>query len=161
MGDKLPWGGAEGHYDVLSFARLTAYALPEAVQAAPSAVLFLWRLSAMPLEAIQLCHAWGFTPKTELVWLKRTATGKRHFGMGRYLRAEHETCLVATFGKAFPEIRNVRSTFEAPTGIHSSKPDEFYSIVEALYPSSDKYEIFARKRRPGWVQSGLELEAQL
>ena len=61
-------------------------------------------------EALDLVRAWGFMPKTELVWKKLTTSGKRHIGMGRYLRAEHETCIVATRGKVRPAVRTLRRT---------------------------------------------------
>ncbi len=134
------------------------------------AILFLWRVSSMVEEAYQVVRAWGFVPKTEIVWKKLTATGKRHFGMGRITRAEHETCIVATLGR--PEIRDhgVRSTFEAapPDGIfeaeatrkHSQKPEEFFEIVEAL--SAGPYvELFARRQRPGWTCLGNQAHGEL
>lgn len=143
----------------MSMAELLALELPHEVTEARAAVLFMWRLASMQPEALALCQAWGFTVKTELVWNKLTRTGKKHFGMGRYVRMAHEVCLVAAFGKAFPERLNVRSTFEAPVLEHSRKPDAFYEIVEALYPSSRKVELFARVRRPGWVQYGDQVGA--
>lgn len=159
FGDTLPGPGrgAAKHYDCMSIESIKAFALPPM---APDAALFLWRVASMPQEALDVVRAWGFVPKTELVWLKRTSRGKRHFGMGRYLRAEHETCIVATRGRASVAVRNVRSAFEAPVGRHSAKPDDFFRIVESLYPLDEfgeHVELFARKRRAGWVGIGNEL----
>lgn len=75
----------------------------------------------------------------------------------RTLRAEHETCLVATRGKPKPLSRSVRSTFEAPAGRHSAKPDAFYKLVETLAPGP-WVELFARRQRAGWTCYGNELE---
>jgi N6-adenosine-specific RNA methylase IME4 len=115
----------------------------------------------MQSEAIAVAKAWGFTIKSELVWRKLTANGKRHFGMGRYVRLEHEVCLIGARGRATSLIENhsTRSVFDAPVGVHSAKPDAFYQLVEGLAPSSVKFEIFARKRRAGWVQFGDQLGA--
>ena len=156
FGDKLPGPGrgAEKHYSVLSIADLCAFALPAL---AADAYLFMWRVASQVTEAYEVVRAWGFTPKTELVWLKRTATGKRWFGMGRTLRAEHETCIVAARGKPKPLNRSTRSTFEAVAGRHSEKPEAFFDIVEALCPGP-YVELFARRRRPGWTCLGNELE---
>jgi len=162
--DPLPGKrGASHKYPCLSLAQLIAFPLPPL---GPNAVLFLWRCAAMQMEALQLAAAWGFTYKAELIWEKVTTHGKHHFGKGRYVRNAHETCLIAVRGRAFPEVRNVRSSFAAkmPTDarggiMHSAKPDEFYWIVERLYSRARKYELFARHRREGWTQFGNQLPA--
>ena len=156
FGDKLPGKGrgAESHYRVLSIDDICNFELPPI---ADDAILFLWRVSAMQEEALRVVRAWGFTPKSEMVWLKRTKTGKRWFGMGRYVRAEHESCIIAARGRCQPLVRSVRSTFEARAGKHSEKPDNFYRIVESMY-DGPRVELFARKHRPGWECFGDELE---
>ncbi len=128
---------------------------------APDALLFLWRVSSMPEEGLRIVRAWGFVPKSELVWLKKTKTGKRHFGMGRYVRAEHETCIIAARGKAKDLIlsKSVRSVFEGAVGEHSAKPEEFYKIVEQLMPGPHG-ELFSRARREGWFCFGDEVDGR-
>lgn len=157
FGDRLPGKGrgAEKHYKVMRVEDIMTYPIP--LMAADS-VLLLWRVAAMVPEAVQVARAWGFEPKSELVWLKKTSTGKRHFGMGRYVRMEHETCMICTRGKATGLVRNrkTRSTFEGRTREHSSKPDEFYALVEELF-NGTRAEIFARRPRRGWIQQGLQL----
>jgi N6-adenosine-specific RNA methylase IME4 len=158
FGDRLPGPGrgAEKHYDVLDLEAIKTFALPSI---ADDAWLFLWRVSSQVEEAYQVCRAWGFVPKSEIVWLKRTSGGKRWFGMGRSVRAEHETAIIAKRGR--PPILNngIRSTFEAlvPERGHSAKPDEFFSIVESLC-SGPRLELFARVDRPGWTCLGDQLE---
>lgn len=155
FGDKLPGAtrGAERNYSVMGVDDVCAFKLPPV---ADDALLFLWRVSSQVEEAYRVARAWGFVPKTEIVWLKRTSTGKRHFGMGRIVRAEHETCIVAKRGHVDVKDKSVRSTFEAQTGLHSQKPDEFYAIVEQL--SDGPYvELFARRLRAGWTCLGDEV----
>ncbi len=41
---------------------------------------------------------------------------------------------------------------------HSRKPDEFYSMIEALAPGTRRVDIFARRHRAGWDCVGNELE---
>lgn len=158
FGDSLPGAGrgAEKHYGCLSLAELERFPLPPI---ANDALLFLWRVAAMPQEALDVCRAWGFTPKSELVWLKRTVNDKRHMGMGRYVRAEHEVCIVASRGRGLDLIRDhsIRSTFEAPIGRHSEKPDRFFEIVAAL-TTGTKCELFARRPRPGFIPFGNQVE---
>jgi N6-adenosine-specific RNA methylase IME4 len=164
MGDSLPGKtrGASKQYVCLPVHEIMRFPLPAI---ADDAILFLWRLSAMPQEALDVLKAWGFKPKSEIVWEKLTKTGKPWMGMGRYVRAAHETCLVATRGRFKVASKSVRSRFSAkvPVGpdgkyIHSAKPDEFYAIVEALV-NGQKVEMFARRRRPGWCARGNELPA--
>ncbi len=35
-----------------------------------NSLLFLWRLSSMQEEALQVCKAWGYKPMSEIVWVK-------------------------------------------------------------------------------------------
>ena len=156
FGDKLPGGGrgAEKHYRTLSIRELEDFECPVLQR---DAVLFLWRVASMQEEALRVMRCWGFEPKSELVWVKKTVKGKRHMGMGRYVRMEHEVCLIGARGKCFPVDLGVRSVFEAPVGEHSEKPDAFYEIVERLYPGGPYHELFARRRREGWTQEGDEL----
>lgn len=157
FGDSLPGKGrgATKHYDCMSVEDICAFDLPPLL---PGCVLLLWRVAAMQREALDVMDAWGFTLKSEIVWRKLTSTGKPHFGMGRHVRAAHETCLIGVRGRVTPKARNIRSVFGAQVGEHSAKPDEFYRLVEQLY-RGPYVELFARKRRPGWHSFGNELEA--
>jgi N6-adenosine-specific RNA methylase IME4 len=124
-------------------------------------VLFLWRLASMQAIAIRICEAWGFRPYGELVWRKLTATGKPWFGMGTIVRGSHETCLIGVRGRLskLKPLAHLRSVFEAKVTGHSRKPEEFYRLVEALYPDGPYVELFARQHRPRWACYGLELAA--
>jgi len=166
--DKLPGAtrGAEMNYKVLSIKGIKDFIwIPPCKEfqgdsivdhLAPDCTLFLWRVASMQQEALDVVKAWGFTLKTELVWLKRTVNGARHFGMGRTVRAEHETCLIAVRGKPVTLDLSIRSTFEAPTGRHSEKPEAFFKIVERLR-AGPYLELFARRHRDGWTCLGDEL----
>lgn len=168
--DSLPGAGrgAEKHYRVAPHDRIMRMQLPAL---ADDCHLFLWRVSAMVEEAYQVVRAWGFIPKSEIVWRKTTTKGKRHFGMGRHVRAEHETCIIAVRGRPKVIDRSTRSTFDAPdltdyddplheatessvlvaeaSRVHSRKPQEFYDLVGRLCPGP-YLELFGRAARPGW-----------
>ena len=45
----------------------------------------------------------------------------------------------------------------APRREHSRKPDEFFALVEKVFPGS-KLEMFSREARPGWAAWGAEPE---
>ena len=142
-----PKRGAVKHYRTLNLQSIKDFPL---LRLADDAVLIMWRVASMVEEAYEVVRAWGFMPKSELVWVKKTVTGKPFFGMGRIVRGSHETAIVATRGKYKPKSHSIRTVFEAPIGKHSKKPDEFYELVEQL--SDGPYaELFARRPRPGWV----------
>src|SRR5262249_50804549 len=133
FGDKLPGNGrgAEKHYNTMTLDQIKSFPIPPL---APDAVLFLWRVAAMGEEAYQVMRAWGFTPKSEIVWRKakqcKACTGKGvsvhlngqricadcdgsgfklQMGMGRYVRLAHEVCLIGARGSCFPEAHDVLS----------------------------------------------------
>jgi N6-adenosine-specific RNA methylase IME4 len=153
--DKLPGAsrGAEKNYRVLSQADIEAFPLPPL---ADNCWLFMWRVSSQVEEAYRVVRAWGFVPKSEMVWQKMTVNDIPHFGMGHYVRAAHEICIVATRGKVKPASRSVRSLFRAAVGKHSQKPEAFYDRVEELTGEGPYVELFARRQRPGWTCLGDE-----
>lgn len=160
--DKLPGPkrGADSHYGTMTTADLSGFLSSHQpkIEPAKDGLLFMWRVSSMVREAIDLCRDWGYVPKSELVWVKTTKTGKRHFGMGHYTRLGHEVCIIASRGKGASLIksRSVPSVFHAPVGRHSEKPDAFYEIVERLI-DGPHVELFARRKREGWVTYGNEI----
>jgi N6-adenosine-specific RNA methylase IME4 len=162
FGDKLPGKkrGAAKNYRVLPLLEIETFLddQPE-LKIADDALLFLWRVSAMVEEAIGVARAWGFEPKAELVWIKTEKSGIRHFGMGRYVRNSHETCIIARRGSAKVRNRSVKSVFEAPIRAHSQKPEAFYHLVERL-AEGPYLELFARRRRPNWICRGDEIDAE-
>jgi N6-adenosine-specific RNA methylase IME4 len=159
--------GAKAHYaNVMTLQGIKDYPLPRLDK---HAVLFLWTVESMPEEAYEVARAWGFRPKTSMVWVKKTTLGNRHFGNGHYVRGEHERCIIATRGSCLPMVRDERSVFDAQVGRrgvkteYTAKPDEFYAKVLRMYPMTKlgtHHELFARKRRAGWVQQGNELEKE-
>ena len=181
FGDKLPGNtrGAARNYDTLTVTQLcNTYKLPPV---ADDAVLFLWKVAAIP-EWLDVCRAWGFVPKAELVWVKIgiplktqymdglttdlvTVPGfpcvqfsKLAFGMGRRVRNCHEVCVIAQRGKGLEVAdRAIRSVFFAPLREHSRKPDEAYRIAERMYPTANRVEVFSRQQRPGWTCLGNEV----
>ena len=162
--DSLPGPkrGAVKHYNLMSTADIMVYELPEMHK---DSRLFLWRVASMQEDALQVMRAWGYEPKAEIVWLKKTRHGKRAFGMGHQVRNEHEVCLIGIKGHPMVHSRSIRSTFsvenpswfDAKMGEHSEKPDEFYHIVKQLSPGP-YVELFGRKKRRGWKVFGDEVE---
>jgi N6-adenosine-specific RNA methylase IME4 len=137
------------HYPTLPLTHISALQVP----AAKDAILYLWAVSALLPEALDVVSAWGFTYKTNLVW------DKHSIGPGVWLRNRHELLLVAIRGAwspPEPELR-VDSVITAKRRRHSQKPDQAYERIEAMYPHARRLELFARNRRPGWTSWGNQL----
>lgn len=124
--DKLPGAnrGAnknyrEQHVDDIADRRHFSFEWP---QLAEDCILFLWRVSSQVEEAYRVARAWGFEPKSEVVWNKRTKHGKKWMGMGRTGRQSHETCIVATRGRSANVVhdKGVRSTFSAKVPVYEA-----------------------------------------
>lgn len=168
FGDKLPAiRGAESHYECMSTPDLMMLDIPAHE---PDSILFQWSVAGMLEDALAVTAAWGFTVKSQLIWVK-TKNGivddtvdesDLAFGMGRSVRASHETCLIATKGKYSKLIKNhsTRSVFFAPRGEHSSKPDKFYQIIEDMC-EGPYVELFARNRRNNWTSFGLGVGSRI
>ena len=140
----------ERHYPTMALEEIKA--LPVAGLAADDCVLFLWATAPKLAEALEVVAAWGFTYRTSAVWVKDK------IGLGRYFRSQHEYVLVATRGEPPTPVPANRppSVFEAPRTRHSQKPTVLHELVEKMYPSAPKIELFARCRREGWEAWGNE-----
>ena len=138
----------EQHYPCMTTADIKAITVP----AAENCILFLWAVTCLLPEAIQVMQAWGFAYKSSMVWVK---TG---IGPGVWLRHRHELLLLGIRGQISPPDpeERVDSVIEAARGRHSEKPELAYQRIEAMYPQLTKLELFARDSRPGWTSWGNE-----
>jgi N6-adenosine-specific RNA methylase IME4 len=117
-----------------------------------NAVLFLWVTSPILEESFQVINAWGFEYKTSFVW------DKIKHNMGHYNSVRHEFLLLCIRG-SYPiqEKKLFDSVISIERTEHSKKPDEFYEIIETLYPNSKKIELFSRQERKGWDSYGNQI----
>jgi N6-adenosine-specific RNA methylase IME4 len=145
------WKDIEDHYPTLSLEEICA--VPVAEIASENALLFLWVPAPKLAESFKVIEAWGFDYRTGLVWVKHA------MGMGNYVRQKHEHLLIARRGEIPMPATADRpvSVFEAPRREHSRKPDEAYELIERMFPTLPKIELFARHARPGWDCWGNEI----
>lgn len=138
----------DNHYPTMPLSDICA--MPVSELATPDAVLFLWATSPKLEEALRVVAAWGFTYRTSMVWVKP------QIGMGYYARQQHELLLIATRGSLpVPEPANrPNSVLESPRTEHSRKPEEYYGIIESMYPEYERIELFSRNQRRGWAAWG-------
>jgi N6-adenosine-specific RNA methylase IME4 len=134
-------GRGAPEYAVMSHDELLA--LPVGEWAEEDCHLYLWTTNNFLTRAVELVQTWGFSYKTVLTWVKP------RIGLGSYFRSSTEQVLFAVRGSMMTRARDIATHFEAPTGEHSEKPQEFFRLVERA--SYGPYlEAFARKRRDGW-----------
>lgn len=137
--------------------------LPVAQLAASRSHLYLWVPNALVLWGLEVMEAWGFKYKGNLVWYKtRLDGGPDGRGVGFYFRNVTELVLFGVRGSLRTRAagrRQVNIICERKRG-HSRKPERLYPIIEACSPGPF-LELFARYRRPGWVQWGNEIEEDL
>jgi N6-adenosine-specific RNA methylase IME4 len=143
----------ENHYPTMSLDEICALDIGSI--STDDCVLFLWTTSPKLEESFRVIREWGFTYRTCAVW------DKEKIGMGYYFRQQHELLLVATKGNIpAPEpSARVPSVFRYPRGLHSRKPEEVYSIIEGMYPTLPKLELFCRTPKAGWSVWGNQSEA--
>jgi N6-adenosine-specific RNA methylase IME4/ParB-like chromosome segregation protein Spo0J len=144
------YSAAVDHYPAMSIEDLCSLPVKDAAE--DNAVLFLWVTSPLLEECFAVINAWGFKYKTSFVWDKI-----RH-NVGHYNSVRHELLLICTRGSCTPD--NVKlfdsvQTIER-TEKHSQKPAEFREIIETLYTSGNKIELFCREPAPGWSVWGNE-----
>ena len=149
------WAGRK--YGLMSRDELKA--LPVNDIAAKNSVIFMWTISTMIPQALEVMQSWGFKYKTvAFVWVKRNKIKDSFFtGMGFWTRSNAEICLLGVKGKPLPRIsRSVHQIVYSPVRKHSQKPDEVRDRIVALLGDLPRIELFARERVEGWDGWGDE-----
>jgi N6-adenosine-specific RNA methylase IME4/ParB-like chromosome segregation protein Spo0J len=146
-GDNDQLGRAKPDYQTLSIHKLMD--LPVNDLAMDDSHIYLWITNRSLPKGFQLLEKWGFRYITCLTWVKPS------FGMGNYFRGQTEHVLFGVKGSLELKRKDVGTRFDAPRGEngHSSKPVEFYDLVESC--SHGPYlELFSRGDRKDWSSWG-------
>jgi N6-adenosine-specific RNA methylase IME4 len=139
----------ETHYPTMSISEIAA--LPIREMAHDDAVLFLWVTSPLLFEAKAVIDGWGFKYKTSMVW------DKEKHNVGHYVSVRHEFILICTRGSCTPDTAKlVDSVYHEPRTEHSHKPKYFRDLIDELYPTGRRIELFAREMTEGWDSWGNE-----
>ena len=146
-------GAAEKEYPTMSIEEICKVNVKDITT--KDAVLFLWTTNPILEECMQVIKSWGFSYKTNMVYIKKGGAP----GIGFYVRGCHELLLICTKGSFLPLTKEyVSSVIETKRLPHSQKPEIVYEIIEKLYPNQRYLELFARnnKKRPNWSYYGNE-----
>jgi len=109
-------------------------------------IMFMWATNPKLTDAFALFEHWGFQYKTNIVWVKQK-NDKLQQGTGYYVKGSHELLLIATKGSPGvpPESSRIPSVvFAQRTSKHSEKPKIFRKIINEMYKSKKKIEMFSR-----------------
>ncbi len=146
------YGRAKRHYPDMSITELVDMGEDIKEIAEKDAVLFLWVTSPLLAECFPVIEAWGFKYKTSFVWDKI----KHNFG--HYNSVRHEMLLICTRGSCTPDAKTLIDSVQSieKSRKHSEKPEQFRQIIDSLYTSGARLELFARADAPGWDRWGNE-----
>ena len=149
--------GANRHYQTLTRAQSPGMVVDLMLRSpvwhiAPNAHLWLWVTNNYLRDGLAVMEACGFRYVTNAVW------AKDRYGLGQYMRGQHELLLFGVRGRLPALTRSVGSLVGGrtiPRTKHSRKPQEAYSLIESVSPGP-RVELFARSRRAGWDVWGNE-----
>jgi N6-adenosine-specific RNA methylase IME4 len=171
--DRAP----ENHYPTMTLEQLLD--LPVDKVTADDCVVFFWVTAPMMMEAIYVLNAWNFLdlrpfgPDGKLLrgedgnlvdfkpnsrYVSQQVWGKDRIGTGYWFRNKHEILFVCVRGDipAPTPGTQAESLISAAVQDHSRKPIIFRAMIERLFPTLPKLEMFARTPAPGWDQWGKE-----
>ena len=146
-GDGDQFGRARPDYATMTNSQLLALPLQDLSD--DDCHIYLWITNRSLPKGFELLERWGFRYVTALTWAKPS------FGMGNYFRGQTEHVLFGVKGSQSLKRKDVGTLFSAPRGPngHSSKPPEFYDLVESCSPGP-YLEMFSRSQKTGWKAWG-------
>lgn len=117
-------------------------------------VLYMWATTPNLDAAIDVGRSWGFDYKqVAFVWDKVNPC------YGNYTMPQVELVLVFRPKKGKLPKRsktNVRQVITEKKREHSRKPEYVQDMLDLMYPTAKKIELFARRTRDGWDAWGNE-----
>jgi N6-adenosine-specific RNA methylase IME4 len=140
-----PWDGDGLPYPTKPLREIVGLQLPPVAE---NAMLWLWTTNRDIFDAPTVARAWGFEPKTILTWVKDQP------GQGYYLQGQTEHCILCVKGHPTRSLETATTVLRAPRPArgHSSKPPEFFRMIDRLCPSPRRLYIYGgEEEMEGWV----------
>ncbi len=161
-------GGACQHYGLMKPEELAALPVPQL--GGKRAMFWIWGVCPKTQEAlVPVLNAWELELSTlAFLWEKINADGSPWWGTGYYTAQNAEPLWLACRGlprfhpeKRFNQVQRCpHPRDERGTIIHSRKPAIFHELIEAMYPTLRKVELFARRERAGWTCIGNGIDGR-
>lgn len=143
-------------YPVCSLDEIREHLLQADSLTGENAVMFLWTIDKYLFEAQKMAESLGYKLHARMIWDKVTGIPAAFT-----VRYGHEYLLYLYKGKLMPvakeERGKIHTVFRERVQKHSQKPETAYKIIERLYPSQEKIELYARSHRDGWDCWGNEV----
>ena len=121
-----------------------------------NAVMFLWTIDKYLFDAEMLAKSFGYKLHARMIWNKVTGIPAAFT-----IRFGHEYLLYLYKGKLIPvnpsERGKIHSVFTEQVKRHSQKPEIAFEIINRLYPTQKKLELYARTERDGYDCWGNEV----
>ena len=121
-----------------------------------NAVMFLWTIDKYLFDAEMLAKSFGYKLHARMIWNKVTGIPAAFT-----IRFGHEYLLYLYRGRLTPvaiaERGKIHSVFTEQVKRHSQKPEIAFEIIDRLYPSLRKLELYARNKRAGYDCWGNEV----
>lgn len=119
------------------------------IPASQNCVLWLWTTHKYIFDCRDILDKWGFRDVSILTWVKD------RMGVGKWLRSQTEYCIMAVKGKPLINLTNQTTVLNAKNLGHSTKPPEFYKMVDELCIGR-KLDYFSRDKKEGWDNYGVQ-----
>ena len=124
-----------------------------------NAILFLWTIDKYLIDAQRIAESLGYKLHARMIWNKVTGIPAAFT-----IRYGHEYLLYMYKGKlrpiAYDERGRIHTVFTERVKRHSQKPEISFEIIQRLYPTERKIELYARQERPGWDCWGNEVSSR-
>lgn len=144
------------HYPTMPLEDIKAIDVPSLCD--DNCLMFMWVVSPMLDDGIELLKHWGFDYNTiAFCWYKQKTNP------GYYTMSSIELCIVGKKGK-IPEprgARNIKQFLSQGRGKHSEKPSQIRTRIEQMFPTQNKLEMFARTASDDWDIWGNELDTDI
>lgn len=144
-------------YQVCSLSEIKSHLAQAVSLVEENSVLFLWTIDKYLFEAQTMAEELGYKLHARMIWDKVTGIPAAFT-----VRFGHEYLLYMYKGKLLPvakeERGKIHTVFREQVRRHSQKPEIAYSIIERLYPDTERIELYARNQRSGWDCWGNETD---
>ena len=152
--------GTELDYPVCSLEEIKEHlAQATSLTSGENSILFLWTIDKYLFEAQKIAEELGYKLHARMIWDKVTGIPAAFT-----VRYGHEYLLYMYKGKLTPvateERGKIHTVFREQVKRHSQKPEISFEIINRLYPSARKLELYARTEQDGYDCWGNEVNKQ-
>lgn len=145
-------------YPTMTIAEIKEYHLPFFRQAAEKHNVFMWTIDKCLRQAEDILTDCGYEIHARIIWDKTNGIAPAFT-----VRFAHEYLLWAyPKGRMLLPVSGTRGRYtdviREPSTVHSRKPNAAYEMLEDMFLTANKVELFARRKRIGWHSFGNEIQ---